>query len=202
MRRGGADRLPGRNARDLADKSGLSLSGQLAVVIACLKGLVAGTANLSIALSLGAHLPGIAKAAVATLTGLAGYGVSLVLFVVALWNLGTARTGAYFSVAPLFGVVLSLAFWQRCRLRYSGWLAALMALGVWLHLRERHEHAHTHEALEHSHWYRHDEHHQHVHDFDWDGQEPHTHPHRHSPMTHTHAHFPDIHHRHRHQKSQ
>jgi drug/metabolite transporter (DMT)-like permease len=83
----------------------------VASVSPCLKGLVAGTANLSIALSLGAHLPGIAKAAVATLTGLAGYGVSLVLFVVALRNLGAARTGAYFSVAPLFGVVLSLVFW-------------------------------------------------------------------------------------------
>ncbi len=32
--------------------------------------------------------------------GFAGYGVSLALFVIALRHLGTARTGAYFSVAP------------------------------------------------------------------------------------------------------
>jgi len=171
-----------------------------AVVIACLKGLVAGTVNLGIALSLGAHLPGVPKTLAAMLTGFAGYGVSLVLFVIALRNLGTARTGAYFSVAPLFGVALSLLLWPEMPPLLFWVAAALMALGVWLHLRERHEHVHTHEALEHTHRHRHDEHHQHVHDFDWDGQEPHTHPHRHEPMTHLHAHFPDIHHRHRHRK--
>jgi hypothetical protein len=44
-------------------------------------------------------------------TGFAGYGVSLMLFVVALRNLGTACAGDYFLAAPLFGVVLSLALW-------------------------------------------------------------------------------------------
>ncbi|AOJ71412.1 MULTISPECIES: DMT family transporter [Burkholderia] len=169
-----------------------------AATIACIKGLVAGPVNLGIALALGAKLPAAASTAAAMLTGFAGYGVSLVLFVVALRNLGTARTGAYFSVAPLFGVGLSLALWPEWP-PLSFWAAAaLMAIGIWLHLRERHEHAHTHDALEHSHRHRHDEHHQHTHDFDWDGAEPHTHPHRHAPITHTHAHFPDIHHRHSH----
>jgi len=172
-----------------------------AVVIACLKGLVAGSVNLSIAFFLGAHLPGFAKTAATMLTGFAGYGVSLVLFVVALRNLGTARTGAYFSVAPLFGVALSFSLWPEVPSALFWVAAGLMALGVWLHLRERHEHVHTHEVLEHTHRHRHDEHHQHVHDFSWDGQEPHTHPHRHEPVTHSHAHFPDIHHRHRHPKS-
>jgi drug/metabolite transporter (DMT)-like permease len=169
-----------------------------AMVIACLKGLVAGSVNLGIALVLGAHLPSVGKVAAAMLTGFAGYGVSLVLFVVALRNLGTARTGAYFSVAPIFGVALSLILWPELpSLRF--WLsAALMALGVWLHIRERHEHPHTHEALDHNHRHRHDEHHQHAHDFEWDSDEPHTHPHQHLPVTHTHAHFPDIHHRHTH----
>ncbi|MFM0377834.1 DMT family transporter [Paraburkholderia strydomiana] len=169
-----------------------------AMVIACLKGLVAGSVNLGIALVLGAHLPSVGKVAAAMLTGFAGYGVSLVLFVVALRNLGTARTGAYFSVAPIFGVALSLILWPELP-ALPFWLsAALMALGVWLHIRERHEHPHTHEALDHNHRHRHDEHHQHAHDFEWDSDEPHTHPHQHLPITHTHAHFPDIHHRHTH----
>ncbi len=34
------------------------------------------------------------------------------VFVVALRHLGTARTGAYFPVAPLFGVILSFALWS------------------------------------------------------------------------------------------
>lgn len=169
-----------------------------AMVIACVKGLVAGSVNLCIALVLGAHLPSLVGIAATMLTGFAGYGVSLVLFVVALRNLGTARTGAYFSVAPLFGVALSLILWPEIP-PLSFWAAAaLMAIGVWLHIRERHEHVHTHDDLHHNHRHRHDEHHQHSHDFAWDGSEPHTHPHRHEPMTHTHAHFPDIHHRHVH----
>jgi drug/metabolite transporter (DMT)-like permease len=169
-----------------------------AMVIACLKGLVAGSVNLGIALLLGAHLPGAGKMAAAMLIGFAGYGVSLVLFVVALRNLGTARTGAYFSVAPLFGVALSLILWPEMPPLLFWVAAALMALGIWLHIRERHEHPHAHEVLEHNHRHRHDQHHQHSHDFKWDGEEPHTHPHRHEPITHAHAHFPDIHHRHIH----
>ncbi|MFM0732665.1 DMT family transporter [Paraburkholderia sediminicola] len=169
-----------------------------AMVIACLKGLVAGSVNLGIALLMGAHLPGVGKMAAAMLTGFAGYGVSLVLFVVALRNLGTARTGAYFSVAPIFGIALSLILWPELPSLLFWVATALMALGIWLHIRERHEHPHTHEVLDHNHQHRHDEHHQHAHNFEWDSDEPHTHPHQHVPITHTHAHFPDIHHRHTH----
>jgi len=50
--------------------------------------------------------PGIAL--VAGLLGLLGYGVSLILFVLALRHLGTARTGAYFSTAPFLGAVLAI----------------------------------------------------------------------------------------------
>ncbi|HEX2140575.1 MAG TPA: hypothetical protein VHG33_12785, partial [Woeseiaceae bacterium] len=38
--------------------------------------------------------------AFAALVGFVGYGVSLVLFVLALRHLGTARTGAYFFDSP------------------------------------------------------------------------------------------------------
>jgi hypothetical protein len=166
--------------------------------IACIKGLVAGSVNVALALALGARWPHLSSVALAMLTGFAGYGISLVLFVVALRNLGTARTGAYFSVAPLFGVTLSWLLWPQWPPLLFWVAAALMALGVWLHIRERHEHPHTHEPLEHTHRHRHDAHHQHEHDFAWDGKEPHTHAHRHAPITHAHAHFPDIHHRHTH----
>ncbi|CAD6559343.1 DMT family transporter [Paraburkholderia metrosideri] len=174
------------------------VSSNDALVIASLKGLIAGSVNLAIALGAGASLPAPPTIAAAMLTGLAGYGVSLVLFVVALRHLGTARTGAYFSVAPLFGVALSLAIWPSLP-SMTFWLAAsLMALGIWLHVRERHIHEHVHAFLEHTHRHHHDEHHQHGHDFPYSGDEPHTHPHTHVPITHTHAHFPDIHHRHSH----
>jgi drug/metabolite transporter (DMT)-like permease len=169
-----------------------------AMVIACLKGLCAGPVNLAIAFASGAALPGPALILAAMTTGFAGYGISLVLFVIALRHLGTARTGAYFSVAPLFGVALSLMIWPELPDTAFWCAAALMIVGVWLHVRERHEHEHTHERLEHAHRHRHDAHHQHTHDFPYDGDEPHTHPHVHLPITHSHAHFPDVHHRHRH----
>src|SRR5437870_13134811 len=79
------------------------------------------------------------------------------------------------------------------------WVAAtLMALGVWLHVTERHEHRHVHGPLEHAHVHVHDEHHQHEHDLGFDGGNPHSHPHRHSRLVHSHPHYPDLHHRHEH----
>ena len=176
------------------------VSSNDALLVACLKGLLAGVTNTAIALYAGATLPGTAQLGYAGLVGFLGYGLSLSLFVVALRTLGTARTGAYFSVAPLFGVMISLALWPDMPGLLFWAAAALMGLGVWLHLSERHAHEHTHEALWHSHPHRHDAHHQHAHDFAWDGTSPHAHAHahRHEPLAHTHAHYPDIHHRHPH----
>ena len=143
--------------------------------------------------------PGTAASWLAAgLLGFLGYGVSLALFIVALRHLGTARTGAYFSVAPFFGAALALALLGE-RPGIEFWAAAaLMALGVWLHLAERHEHAHVHEAMEHTHEHVHDAHHQHAHEFAWDGSEPHVHAHRHERLVHSHPHYPDLHHRHGH----
>lgn len=175
------------------------VSASDAVQIAAVKGLIAGLVNLSFALLwLGLPLPAIADLSLAGVVGFCGYGLSLVLFVLALRDLGTARTGAYFSAAPFVGAAISLLMLgERPELVF--WLAAaLMAAGIWLHLTERHGHSHTHEALTHAHPHSHDAHHRHQHDFAWDGKEPHVHPHRHEPLTHTHAHFPDIHHRHTH----
>ena len=174
------------------------VSGGDAATLACLKGLAAGTVNLGLAMAFASPLPSLSGWMGAGLLGLLGYGVSLVLFIVALRNLGTARTGAYFSVAPFFGAALALIMLGE-RPATAFWIAAaLMALGVWLHLSEHHEHAHVHEELAHSHEHAHDAHHQHSHDSSWDGREPHVHSHRHAPLAHAHPHYPDLHHRHTH----
>jgi drug/metabolite transporter (DMT)-like permease len=174
------------------------VSGSDALFIAGAKGWTAGVVNTSLALLLGASLPAWSTAGAAMAVGLLGYGLSLVLFVRALRNLGTARTGAYFSTAPFIGAAIAILLLDEPTTA-SFWVAAsLMGIGVWLHLTERHEHQHTHEPLEHIHPHVHDVHHQHEHDFDWDGTEPHSHHHRHSVLTHKHPHFPDIHHRHGH----
>ena len=169
-----------------------------AMMIAGLKGLLAGVFNTALALATGATLPARTVIERALLLGFAGYGLSLMLFVVALRTLGTARTSAYFSTAPLFGVALAFVLWPELP-DATFWAAAgLMGLGLWLHLRERHAHEHTHLPLKHGHPHSHDEHHKHEHDFAWDGKEPHVHPHAHAVQTHTHVHFPDVHHRHSH----
>jgi drug/metabolite transporter (DMT)-like permease len=170
-----------------------------ALFIASTKGLVAGSVNTLLALTLGAALPAMGLFGLTLLLGLLGYGLSLVLFVLALRSLGTARTGAYFSTAPFAGAALALALPGETVVGPLFWIAAaLMALGVWLHLSEHHEHEHTHEVLEHAHAHVHDEHHQHAHEAAGDGREPHLHLHRHEVLTHKHPHYPDLHHRHGH----
>ncbi|MBS0056609.1 DMT family transporter [Yersinia sp. Marseille-Q3913] len=165
--------------------------------IAAVKGLVAGAVNLSLAFALGATLPPLANLAGALLVGFFAYGVSLALFVIGLRHLGTARTGAYFSIAPFLGAVLAVIMGDTVTLPLI--LAGLlMALGIWLHLTEQHEHQHIHDELEHEHTHIHDEHHHHSHDLPIVTGVPHKHRHQHRPMTHTHPHFPDSHHRHKH----
>jgi len=165
--------------------------------IASVKGLVSGAVNLILAFSLGASMPALPTLAGAMVVGLLAYGVSLTLFVVALRHLGTARTGAYFSVAPFFGALLALLMGELVTmpLLVAG---ALMALGIWLHLTEHHEHGHAHEEMLHNHEHIHDEHHQHEHDYPVTPGSKHRHLHRHEPMTHEHPHFPDVHHQHLH----
>lgn len=175
-----------------------SVSAGDPVHIAAIKGGVAGAINVIAALFMGYRFPAALPLLATGLLGFVGYGLSLVLFILALRSLGTARTGAYFSTAPFVGAALSvLLFAEHPGVTF--WLAGvLMALGIWLHVSERHAHAHVHEPMAHDHRHRHDEHHQHAHDFAWDGEEPHAHPHKHEPLAHSHSHFPDIHHRHGH----
>jgi multidrug transporter EmrE-like cation transporter len=174
------------------------VSGSDPAQIAMLKGLSAGTVNLVIGLVMNGKAPTISSLMGAGLLGFLSYGVSLTCFVLALRDLGTARTGAYFSTAPFIGVVLSLLLLHEVP-PLLFWLALmLMLFGVWMHLTEHHEHDHLHEALEHEHTHRHDEHHQHEHLPTDPAGEPHTHWHRHQPTIHSHPHVPDLHHRHDH----
>lgn len=164
--------------------------------ISAIKGLGAGMTNLVLAFALGAPLPSPGAAALGATLGFLGYGVSLAAFVVGLRELGTARTGAYFSTAPFVGAAVAVALLGEPITLRLGIAAALMGLGVWLHLTERHEHEHEHEAVEHEHAHEHDAHHRH-HDGD-ESAGVHVHRHRHPPMVHRHPHYPDAHHQHRH----
>src|SRR5262249_50096128 len=101
------------------------------VQIAMLKGLVAGTVNLAVAGLIGGPSPQLAAVAAAAVLGFIGYGLSLVLFVLALREIGTARTGAYYSTAPFIGAVIAFIVLHEPvtpALVISG---LLMGFGVW-----------------------------------------------------------------------
>ncbi|WP_213990723.1 DMT family transporter [Sodalis sp. dw_96] len=178
---------------NLTRKVSLTDAGWLAAI----KGLVAGAVNLCLAFAVGMTLPSWPYLLVALTVGFLAYGVSLTLFIIALRHLGTARTGAYFSVAPFIGVLLAIIMGDPVTFRMIA-AGMLMALGLWLHLTERHRHEHGHEALLHDHEHSHDEHHQHSHPASEMSSGRHRHPHYHPPLVHTHPHFPDSHHRHTH----
>lgn len=168
------------------------------VVLAAVKGVAAGTANFTLALSIGAAWPGFAIGLPAMFLGFVSYGLGLVLFILALRHLGTARTGAYYGTAPFLGALAAAVLLDTPLTPTILIAGVLMAFGAWLHLSERHTHEHTHGEMEHNHRHTHDEHHQHNHGPSDPAGEPHAHPHRHVAMIHSHRHWPDLHHAHTH----
>ena len=110
-----------------------------APTLTAIKGVVAGASNVGLALVAGAHFPPLRAVALSGLIGLLGYGVSLVLFVLALREVGAARAGAYFSTAPFIGAFVGLIVLRDPWSVTVGVAGALMAFGVWLHLTEQAE---------------------------------------------------------------
>ncbi len=165
--------------------------------IAMIKGLVAGTVSISLAFIIGQGVSFEMPVLWALVLGAFSYGLSLMFFIQALRGMGASRTGAFYSFAPFIGAIGSVVILRE----WLGWVMfpaiALMAVGVWAIVQEKHEHAHHHEILTHTHSHRHDDpHHQHPHEGPI--HEPHTHEHTHPELVHSHAHWPDIHHRHEH----
>lgn len=174
------------------------ISGRDPVRIAQVKGLLAGSTSLAIALLLGLSVPFTASLLAALLLGALSYGVSLVLFIKALEGMGSSRTGAFFSLGPFVGAAVSIAFLgDEVTVPFFA-AAVLMAVGVGALVAERHAHTHRHEGVVHEHLHSSDAHHRHPHP---DGTaEPHSHPHEHEAVVHSHVHWPDQHHRHDHER--
>lgn len=173
----------------------LSLRDPVAVTRA--KTLVAGGVNVALGLALGDPLPAALPLVGALVTGFLGYGLSIVLHLLALRHVGTARQAAYLATAPFIGAVASMPILGE-RLTWREVVAGVvMGAGVTILVRARHGHRHVHEEVEHDHAHVHDEHHAHAHG-EGVAAEPHSHLHRHASLAHDHVHHPDPHHRHRH----
>ena len=175
-----------------------NISDKDPIRITQIKGLVAGTISLILALILGAKIPLNLTVAYALLLGAFSYGISLVFFIKALEGLGSARAGAFFSFAPFIGALVSLIVLRE----WIGWVilpaSGSMAIGVWLIVSEKHSHVHIHKSVTHTHMHVHNDlHHQHEHSGPF--HEPHSHEHTHIGLEHAHVHWPDTHHRHGHE---
>ncbi len=166
-------------------------------VVACKAGLGASLAAL-VGWGSGDALPTAGVALGLMAIGAIGYGASLALYLAAQRHLGAGRTGSVFAVGPFVGALMAIGLGDRELSWLTAVAALLFAVGVWLHIEERHSHAHAHPALEHDHFHRHDDaHHLHVHDGPV-AAAGHSHVHRHEALVHDHAHAPDLHHTHRH----
>ncbi|MBS2010941.1 MAG: DMT family transporter [Cyanobacteria bacterium SZAS TMP-1] len=109
-----------------------------AVRIAQIKGLIAGSFNICLALAMGDKLPELAIIGGAAVTGVISHGISILCFVRALRHLGAARAVAYFATEPFIAALLSVIFLHEVLSVKMLIAGALMAFGVWLHLTEKH----------------------------------------------------------------
>jgi drug/metabolite transporter (DMT)-like permease len=161
------------------------------------KALLGAVLGFVLSRVLGESRPPTSDAIALVLCGATGYGLSLRFYLLAQRQIGAARTGSIFALAPFVGALTAWAMGDRVALLPTLAAAGLFAAGVYLHLSEHHGHLHTHEAIEHEHAHRHDDlHHDHVHDPPVMGE--HSHRHRHDGMIHEHPHGADLHHQHKH----
>jgi drug/metabolite transporter (DMT)-like permease len=174
-----------------------NISAKDPLMIVTIKGLVAGSFSLGLALFLGNKLPAMGVTMGALVLGSLSYGVSIVLFIHAMRGLGAARTSALFGTAPLAGMIISFLLFRE----FPGWMfivaLPLMVIGTLFLLSEEHEHYHIHELTVHEHAHVHDDGH-HEHDHEGEYAQKHSHIHCHDDLVHAHHHMPDIHHRHVH----
>ena len=176
------------------------LESMPASLLACMKGWTAGAFNVLLSLILFKSQVTALQVSGVLAIGALSYGASLVLFIYALREIGSARTSTWFASGPFIGTLLAvIVLGEHPTAEY--WVAALVMLSGMLFLYgEVHRHLHRHERLAHSHLHEHDEHHAHDH-----GKAAcigkHDHFHTHEPIEHAHMHWPDVHHRHVHGQS-
>ena len=113
-----------------------SLSDKDTCQIVMIKGFGSGTASLVISAVVGERLPGLAGCLPVLVLGFLAIGLSVYFYVLAQNRIGAARTSSYYAVAPFIGVLLALLFFRELP-GVLFWVAlAVMALGVWLNVRD------------------------------------------------------------------
>lgn len=178
------------------------IAGRDPLAIAGIKSVAGGIILAFIAVAAGEVFPPLPTSSPSLVVGFCCYGLSIVLFIVSLRNMGAARTGALFATAPFWGVIFSYAIFGGIPDMAFILSLPLMATGTWLLIGEVHSHRHRHLELYHDHRHTHDDLH-HLHDHQNGAVPPgtvHAHPHLHRETEHEHPHTPDLHHGHDHEE--
>ena len=170
-----------------------SLDSYTPAQITLVKGLVAGSVNLTLGLSLDG-VPAAKFAIAAVAIGAVGYGVSIAMWITGARLVGAARGQVIFALAPFVGAVLAWPINGDPLLTTTVVAFTLSLIGVLVVGSGHHGHRHVHAVIEHAH--------------PIDSGDPHHGPgaieilsgteHRHLAIAHEHEHLPDIHHRHSH----
>jgi drug/metabolite transporter (DMT)-like permease len=161
--------------------------------ITLVKGMVAGSVNVTIGLVLHG-VPAMRYVLAALVIGALGYGLSITMWITGARLVGAARGQVIFALAPFIGALLAWPI-NGDRLTANTLVAFVVFLvGVLVVATSHHAHRHRHRVMDHSH--------------PIDPYDPHHAPgsievlsgtrHRHLALEHEHEHLPDIHHRHDH----
>lgn len=173
-----------------------NISAKDPLITVTIKGIGAGCFSMILAILTKSNFPDLKIILWAMLLGFFSYGLSIVLFIFAMRNLGASRTSAFFCTAPFVGTLLSFILFRELPNISFYFALPIMITGAILILGEEHEHKHLHKCLEHEHRHKQDDHHTHSHQ---DRAElEHSLVHTHEDIEHSHSHTPDIHHRHEH----
>ena len=89
-----------------------NISSKDPYTIVILKGFGAGTFSLILTLILKNKIPGIKVILLVMILGCFSYGLSIVLFVLAMRDLGSARTSALFGTSPFIGAILAFILYH------------------------------------------------------------------------------------------
>ncbi|MCK5129402.1 MAG: DMT family transporter [Clostridiales bacterium] len=173
----------------------LSLKDPLQIVV--VKGFGSGFGALIVVLLLGQLSNNLLYIILALLLGFVAFGLSIFFYIKAQRDLGAARTSAYYAAAPFIGVLISWVFLKESITLSFIIALAIMLIGTYFLISEKHRHTHIHLEENHEHKHSHDDHHHdHTHPDDVLGE--HSHEHTHQNIEHKHDHTPDVHHRHEH----
>ena len=172
------------------------LSNKSSVQITTIKGIFSGLGSLIVALIVGENIPQVIWILAVLVLGFVAYGLSINFYIKAQKELGAAKTSAYYSVAPFFGVLFGVfLLGERPGVQFyvglvimTGATVLLVKDTITLQHTHQHNHIHTHEhchgELIHTHEHEHIHSHTHTH-----GKEEAIHSHGHSQMEdHHHTH--------------